>query len=92
MNSRNQIPGAVALLYDPKAGSAPKVTAMGKGDLAAKIIELARKNNIEIHQDPDLFQMLSQLDLNKEIPPVLYEVVAELLSFIYLLNAEESKK
>lgn len=92
MTQENQIPGAVALRYDPKIGRAPRITARGKGDLAEKIIELARKNNIEIHQDPDLFHMLSQLDLNSEIPPVLYEVVAELLSFIYLLNDRESKK
>jgi len=36
--------------------------------------------------------MLSQLDLKQEIPASLYEVVAELLAFIYLLNSEESKK
>lgn len=91
MTSKKPIPGAVALHYDPKIDRAPKVTAKGKGDLARKIIELARKNNIEIQQDADLFQMLSRLDLNSEIPPVLYEVVAELLSFVYLLNARESK-
>lgn len=92
MTHKNKMPGAVALQYDPKIGRAPRITATGKGDLAEKIIELARKNNIEIHQDPDLFHMLAQLDLNSEIPPVLYEVVAELLSFIYLLNDRESKK
>lgn len=92
MTQQHQVPGAVALHYDPKKGRAPKITAKGKGDLARKIIEIARKNNIEIHQDPELFHMLSRLDLNNEIPPVLYEVVAELLSFVYLLNARESKK
>lgn len=92
MTQKNQIPGAVALQYDPKVSRAPRITAKGKGDLAGKIIELARKNNIEIHQDPDLFLMLSRLDLNSQIPPILYEVVAELLSFVYLLNAGESKK
>jgi flagellar biosynthesis protein len=92
MTQKSQIPGAVALQYDPKKGRAPRITAKGKGDLAQKIIELARKNNIEIHQDPELFHLLSRQDLNSEIPPVLYEVVAELLSFIYLLNAQESKK
>lgn len=92
MTQKNQVPGAVALQYDPKIGRAPRITARGQGDLAEKIIDLARKNNIEIHHDPDLFHMLSRLDLNSEIPPALYEVVAELLSFVYLLNAGESKK
>ncbi len=92
MTYEKQVPGAVALHYDPKKGGAPKITAKGKGDLARKIIELARKNNIEIHQDPDLFHLLSRVDLNSEIPEVLYEVVADILSFVYLLNARESKK
>jgi len=73
-------------------GSAPRITAKGRGALADKIIELARDNDIHIHNDPDLLEMLSQLDLKQEIPASLYEVVAELLAFIYLLNSEESKK
>ncbi len=73
-------------------GSAPRITAKGKGALAEKIIELAKDKHIHIHNDPDLLEMLSQLDLKQEIPASLYEVVAELLAFIYLLNSEESKK
>ena len=73
-------------------GNAPKIIAKGRGALADKIIELARDKHIHIHNDPDLLEMLSQLDLKQEIPDSLYEVVAELLSFIYLLNSEESKK
>jgi len=37
-------------------------------------------------EDPDLVQLLSQVDLNREIPAHLYKVVAELLSFVYKLN------
>jgi len=73
-------------------GSAPKIIAKGRGALADKIIGLARDNQIHIHNDPDLLEMLSQLDLKQKIPASLYEVVAELLAFIYLLNSEESKK
>ena len=49
---------AVALQYDKDAHNAPVVSAKGQGQIAAKIIELALENNIEIRQDADLVQML----------------------------------
>jgi len=66
------------------------VTAKGKGFIAEKIIALAKENNIPIKEDPDLVHLLSQVDLNREIPASLYKVVAELLSFVYKLNDEYS--
>jgi len=92
MKRKKQQPGAVALTYDSGKERAPRVAATGRGAMAEKIIQIAREHNIHIHNDPDLLEMLSQLDLNREIPACLYEVVAELLAFIYLLNSEESKK
>jgi flagellar biosynthesis protein len=77
---------AVAVRYEPKSDDAPRVIARGTGKVAAKIIELAREHNIYTHNDPDLLEVLSQLDLNDEIPPDLYIVVAELLAFVYSLN------
>jgi flagellar biosynthesis protein len=81
---------AVALKYQPEKDGAPRVMAKGQGKVAEKIIELARKHNIHIHPDPDLIEVLSQLDLNAEIPPDLYVVVAELLAFVYSLNSDSS--
>jgi flagellar biosynthesis protein len=66
--------------------SAPIITATGHGVVAEKIIALARDNGVPLRQDADLVQVLSQLDLRQEIPPSLYQVVAELLAFIYRLN------
>lgn len=83
---------AVALKYQPKKDNAPKVIAKGKGKVAEKIIEIAREHNIFIQDDPDLIEVLSQLDLNEEIPPDLYVVVAELLSFVYSLNRGEKPR
>lgn len=80
---------AVALKYQPELDKAPRVTAMGKGKVAEKIIEIAREHNIHIHNDPDLIEVLSQLDLNEEIPPALYVIVAELLAFVYSLNSKK---
>jgi len=78
---------AVALKYDMKKDTAPKIVASGKGLLAEKILELARKENIPIYKDPHLVETLIQLDLNVEIPPELYKAVAEILAFIYTVDA-----
>ena len=77
---------AVALKYQPGTDRAPKVTARGKGKLAKKIIDVAKEHDIYIHEDPDLIEILSALDINEEIPPDLYVVIAELLAFVYSLN------
>lgn len=79
----------MALQYQPKLDNAPKVIAKGKGQVAEKIIEIAREHNIYIQNDPDLIEVLSQLDLNQEIPSDLYIVIAELLAFVYSLNSGE---
>jgi len=77
---------AVALKYHTENDTAPKVTAKGEGLLAERIIALAKENQIPIKEDPDLVQILSQVDINKEVPPSVYKVVAELLAFVYKLN------
>jgi flagellar biosynthesis protein len=81
---------AVALKYEPQSDHAPKVVAKGAGKVAEKIIEVAKAHGIYIHNDPDLIEVLSQLDLNEEVSPELYVVVAELLAFVYSLNKETS--
>jgi flagellar biosynthesis protein len=87
MTKRKRQDTALALKYQPKSDNAPRVTAKGKGKVAEKIIEIAKKNNIYIHNDPDLIEILSQLDINDEISPDLYIVAAELLAFVYSLNS-----
>ena len=77
---------AVALKYHTENDAAPKVTAKGEGLLAERIIALAKENQIPIKEDPDLVQILSQVDINKEVPPSVYKIVAELLAFVYKLN------
>jgi len=80
---------AVALKYTPQKDHAPKVIAKGRGTVAERIIQIARDHDIYVHEDPDLIEVLSQLDLSEEIPPDLYVVVAELLAFIYSLNRQK---
>lgn len=74
---------AVALKYDPTQSDAPRVAAKGKGLLADKILETAKENGIPIQEDPALVEVLSKLDLDQQIPPELYNLVAEILTFIY---------
>ena len=80
---------AVALKYKPGQENAPKVTAKGIGSVAEKIIDIARKQGIPVKDDPDLVEVLSRLDLDEEIPPELYVIVAELLAFVYGLNRKK---
>ena len=81
---------AVALKYKPGQDNAPQVTAKGTGLVAEKIIDIARKQGIPVKDDPDLVEVLSRLDLEEEIPPELYLIVAELLAFVYNLNRKKA--
>ena len=65
------------------------MTAKGKGKVAQNIIDLARKHDIPIKDDPDLIAVLSSLDIDEEIPSEIYVAVAELLAFVYSLNAKK---
>ena len=89
---KNKKNSAVSLKYDTRISKSPLVTAKGKGLIADKIIALAKENNVPIKEDPDLVQLLSHVDLNREIPSSLYKVVAELFSFIYKLNNDYPSK
>lgn len=82
----NDRPRAVALSYDVAAMPAPTVSAVGQGEVAGRIIALAKENNVPIRHDPDLVALLAQLDVGQVIPPELYAVVAEVLAFVYRLK------
>jgi flagellar biosynthesis protein len=81
-----KITKAVALKYDRKKDNAPKVVAKGRGSIAEKIIEVAGKHHVPLYADQNLIQVLEAMDVNTEIPPQLYQAVAEVLVFIYRLN------
>ncbi len=80
-------PGAVALSYD--GHGAPRVTAKGRGEVARRILELARAHQVPVCNDPDLLGLLVELELGAEIPRELYLAVAEVLAFAYRLAARE---
>ncbi|WP_417900570.1 EscU/YscU/HrcU family type III secretion system export apparatus switch protein [Bacillus haimaensis] len=80
---------AVALKYDKAKHSAPVVSAKGRGIVAENIIQEAVKHNIPVQEDSALIEMLLEIELNESIPEELYEVIAEVLSFVYQLNQKE---
>jgi flagellar biosynthesis protein len=79
---------AVALKYETEKDSAPRVVAKGRDIVAEKIIETAKAHDVPLYEDKNLVQVLEALDIDTEIPPELYRAVAEVLAFIYRLNAK----
>ena len=75
---------AVAIRYDTEVAPAPIVVAKGSDYLAQKIKQIARENNVEIVEDKPLARMLfANVDVDKQIPPELYQAVAEILAMVY---------
>jgi flagellar biosynthesis protein len=74
---------AVALKYEPGDGQAPVLVAKGTGQIADRILEKAKENGVPVQEDASLVEVLSKLDIDQEIPPELYTLVAEILSFVY---------
>ena len=85
-NKPYKVKSAISLQYQKEINSAPKITAKGEGWVAEKIIEIAQERNIPIRKDKDLLNLLSEIDLGREVPESLYKVVAELLAWVYQLN------
>jgi len=78
---------AAALSYDNKQ-YAPIVKAKGQGFVAEDIIKKAKQHNIPILEDPSLVEVLGQIDMNRAIPPELYQAVAEVFAFIYKVDQD----
>ena len=75
---------AVAIRYDKTKDEAPRVIAKGVDNLAIKIKEIARENDILIVENPSLAKELYKLvEIDEIIPPKLYQAVAEVLAFVY---------
>ncbi|MCL2499012.1 MAG: EscU/YscU/HrcU family type III secretion system export apparatus switch protein [Defluviitaleaceae bacterium] len=80
---------AVAVKYNPE-DVAPKIVAKGAGLVAERIMENARMADVPVHKDAALAEELTRIDLGANIPPELYEVVAQVLIFISDLDKKET--
>ena len=78
---------AISMHWD--RSGAPKVTAKGYGDVADKIIELAKQHGVPIREDQGLARLLLGVNLGDDIPHELYVAVAEVIAFAYSLKNTE---
>lgn len=82
---------AVALQYEQGKDHAPRVTAKGKGELADRIIELARDHGVVVESNPALTQALADVELDDHIPEELFTAVATVIGFV-LREAGKKRK
>jgi flagellar biosynthesis protein len=88
MQEKRKREKAVGIRYEEHRDNAPRVIAKGEGSLAEKIKAVAVQHGVPVREDDDLVELLSQVDIDREIPPQLYTAVAELLSWIYRTNTD----
>ena len=85
----NEAPSlVVGLGYARQGTSAPRVVAKGRGEVAARILAAAEEAGVPVRRDRDLAQLLAAVDLGDEIPAETYAAVAEVIAFLWRLNAE----
>ena len=80
-NEKEKNSQVVALKYQ-KSYQAPRIIAKGSGYIAEKILDTAKENDITVHTDKNLAENLIKLELGSDIPPELFEVVAQIYAFI----------
>ena len=76
---------AATLQWDGQG--APRVTAKGRGDIAKQILALAAAHHVPLHEDRALIEVLSRIDIGREIPVALYAAIAEIIAFAYSLRS-----
>lgn len=82
---------AIALTYQQSNNTAPKVVAKGSGYMADKILATAKQHSVPVYQNKTLASMLMAVELDREIPPELYQAVAEILAYIYHIDKKMQK-
>ena len=83
---------AVALKYDVGKDKAPKVIALGQGEIAKSILEIAQEHDVPMFEDDKLAQLLSSIRLNRHIPKKFFPMVAEILSLIFQMDKDATKR
>jgi flagellar biosynthetic protein FlhB len=78
---------AVALRYDSRTMSAPKVLAKGQRLIAERIREIAEKHGIPVIRNVTLARALFRsVEVGQEVPLELYQAVAEVLAAVYRMK------
>jgi flagellar biosynthesis protein len=92
VKGRKKIKEAAALQYSPDKDSAPRIVALGKGETAERIVEAAKDSSVPVYENAELAHTLNLLHIGDEIPPELYEVVADILVFVSSLDKNYALK
>ncbi len=83
---------AAALHYSEGQNPIPKVVAVGRGHLAEQIEDLAVIAGIPVYEHPELAWKLVGLGVDREIPAELYELVAQIIAWVYFLENRKNKE
>ncbi len=86
MERAKPLQSAVALAYQT-GDMAPKIVAKGNGLIAQEIIARAKEHDVFVHESKELVALLMQVELDRDIPPALYRAIAELLTWLYRIEA-----
>jgi len=81
---------AVALKYEDDGENAPVIVASGRGEIADRIIQTAKDIKVPVYEDSSLAQVLVSLEMGTEIPPELYQAVAQVIAFVWGLDRKYS--
>ncbi len=81
---------SVALAYD-ETTVAPIVVARGEGELADRLVEIARASGVPVTESPELADSLVRLDPETLIPESMYVAVAELLALVWRSSDRQKK-
>lgn len=78
---------AIALRYDAETMEAPRVVAKGAGQIAERIVDIAREHEVPVVENKPVAHMLyQQVEIGGEIPVELYQAVAEILAMLYRMG------
>ena len=78
---------AVAISYNEENKS-PFVSALGYESRAQAIIDMAKELGVYVHKDPVLLNELKALKEGEQVPEQLFQIIAEILAFSYLLQGK----
>ena len=83
---------AIALRYDPEGDDPPRVTAKGRGAIAAQLLALARDHGVALRRDRSLAQLLGSLEIESPITVAAFAGVAEILAHLYRADQQLARR
>lgn len=83
---------AIAMQWDRTTMRAPMLTAKGADQLALRIKEIGRENNVPIVENRPLARALyAEVEIGDMIPDEYYQALAVILAKVYALDTRKSK-